>query len=443
MKKLFALMVLAAAVFTACEPDSPEVSNDNLKIKLTSKSIMSFGIDGGEGTITYDFEDLGEATRSKKKFPTPEAATAVDWITDITVHPTNLEITFNVATNDGNAREATIKVWSGNYNFMVMVRQEGVISADKTFTATHLGGTYYGKLQSRGYDYFMILSDKQPMSVGAVPYGATEYRIDLYAERGAQFDAKRRIPVGVYKLDPRRSGEPGSIDGYADCSYLYDYSSDNPNNIPFLDATVTVSEDSIIADITLMNNEVHRVEYYGDCVMEDYTEPTFADISPVSQYTSDIEFNVTGGELMPIYRGNWYDSDSDVWFVHMIEQRNGFSGVYLLFDFLVPRSNGGFDNKDGFVGEYSLLDPEAESWDYTFPAGCLRDDSLQLHAWYAYCTNGQVDMSLAAPIKTGSVKVEKDGDNYVVTVDGKDDNGNDIKGTFRGIVNSFDNQAMD
>lgn len=443
MKKIFALIALAAAVFTACEPNDPEVNNSNLKIKLTSESIVNFGTKGGEGVISYDFDTLSEATRSENNFPTPEAATAVEWITDITVHPTDMEVTFNVAANTDNAREATIKVWSGDYNFMVMVRQDGVVSADKTFTATHVGGTYYGKLQSRGYNYFMILSDMQPVGLGSIPYGATEYRIDLYAESGAQFEAERRIPVGTYKLDHRRSGEPGSIDGYADCSYMYDYSSDNPKNVPFLDATVTVTEDSIIADITLMNNEVHRVEYYGDCVMEDYTEPTYADISPVSQYSSTIEFDVTGGELMPIFRGNWYDSDSDVWFVHMIEQRNGFSGAYLLFDFLVPRSNGGFDNKDGFVGEYSLLDPEAESWDYTFPAGRLRDDSMQLHAWYAYCTNGQLDMSLAAPIKAGSVKVEKDGNDYVVTVDGKDDNGNDIKGTFRGVVNTYDNQAMD
>lgn len=208
-------------------------------------------------------------------------------------------------------------------------------------------------------------------------------------------------------------------------------------------ATLTVTEDSITADVTLMSGEIHRVEYYGDCIMEDYTEPTFADVYPVSQYTSTIEFDVTGGELMPIFRGNWYDSDSDVWFVHMIEQKNGFSGVYLLFDLLVPRSNGGFENKDGFLGEYSLLDPAAESWDYTFPAGKLRDDSMQLHAWYAQCISGQLDMSLAAPITAGSVKVEKDGDNYIVTVDGKDDNGNDIKGTFRGVVNTFDNQAND
>ena len=153
MKKLFSLIALAAAVFTACEPDNPEVSNDNLKIKLSSESIMSFGIDGGEGTITYDFEDMGDATRNKKKLPTPEAATAVEWITDITVHPTDLAVTFNVAANEGETREATIKVWSGNYSFMVMVRQDGNAIADQTFTANHLGGTYYGKLQSRGYNY--------------------------------------------------------------------------------------------------------------------------------------------------------------------------------------------------------------------------------------------------------------------------------------------------
>ena len=214
-------------------------------------------------------------------------------------------------------------------------------------------------------------------------------------------------------------------------------------NEAFKSGTLTVTENSIIADITLFNGETHHIEYHGDCIMEDYTEPTFADIHPVSQYTSDIEFDVTGGEFMPIYRGNWYDSQSDVWFVHMIEQRNGFNGVYLLFDLLVPRSNGGFENKDGFVGEYTLLDPNAESWDYTFPAGRLRDDSMQLHAWYAKCVSGQVDMSQAAPVTAGTIKVEKDGDGYILTVDGKDDNGNNIKGTFRGRANDYQNQAHD
>ncbi len=442
MKKLLTLMALAAVAFTACEPDSTETNNDNLKIKLTSESVMNFGLEGGEGTITYDFEDVSEDTRSKLKYPTPEAVTAVEWITDITVHPTDLEVTFNVAANTGSAREATIKVWYGDHSFMVMVKQEGTTSYDQTFTATHLGGTYYGKLQTRGHDYFIILSNMQPESIATVPYGACEYRFDIYSERGAAFETERRVPVGTYTLDHQRTGEPGTIDAYQDCSYMYD-NRELAKNEAFKSGTLTVTEDSIIADITLFNGEVHHVEYHGDCIMEDYTEPTFADISPVSQYTSDIEFDVTGGELMPIYRGNWYDSESDVWFVHMIEQRNGFNGVYLLFDLLVPRSNGGFENKDGFVGEYSLLDPKAESWDYTFPAGRLRDDSMQLHAWYAKCVSGQLDMSQAAPITAGSVKVEKDGDGYILTVDGKDDNGNNIRGTFRGKVNTYDNQAHD
>jgi len=73
----------------------------------------------------------------------------------------------------------------------------------------------------------------------------------------------------------------------------------------------------------------------------------------------------------------------------------------------------------------------------------LRDDSMQLHAWYAKCVSGQLDMSQAAPITAGSVKVEKAGDDYILTVDGKDDNGNNIRGTFRGKVNTYDNQAHD
>ena len=39
MRKLFALIALAAAVFTACEGDN-EVNYDNLKIKLSSDSVL-------------------------------------------------------------------------------------------------------------------------------------------------------------------------------------------------------------------------------------------------------------------------------------------------------------------------------------------------------------------------------------------------------------------
>jgi hypothetical protein len=59
-----------------------------------------------------------------------------------------------------------------------------------------------------------------------------------------------------------------------------------------------------------------------------------------------------------------------------------------------------------------------------------------------YCVNGQIDMSKAAPIMDGTIKVEKIDGNIVITVDGKDDAGNDIKGTFSGVVNELENQGV-
>jgi hypothetical protein len=141
------------------------------------------------------------------------------------------------------------------------------------------------------------------------------------------------------------------------------------------------------------------------------------------------------------YRGNWFGGDTDVWFMHMIENKVGFSGVYMIFNFIVPKSVGGFNNTEGYLGEYTLSDP-TKSLEYTFPAGRLRDDSQQLNAWYMYSVNGQIDMSQAAPIVDGTIKVEKiDGDTVVITVDGKDDAGNDVKGTFSGNVRELENQG--
>ena len=51
-------------------------------------------------------------------------------------------------------------------------------------------------------------------------------------------------------------------------------------------------------------------------------------------------------------------------------------------------------------------------------------------------------MSQAAPIMDGEIKVEKVDGDVVITVDGKDDAGNDIKGTFRGTVSELENQGI-
>lgn len=431
MRKLFLLFTLCAFAFAACEPATDEAPKG--KLTLTSSSVMNFEAIGGAGEITYAFVE--EETRAANV----EAVCVVDWISNLTV--TDNKVTFNVATNNDAERSATIKVECGNDSFQVMVMQAGATAADVNFTATHMGGTFYGKFlvsggQTEGFNYHIIMSDQRPLLPNAYN-GYTEYRFDIYAGETSEFNREVRIPVGTYTLDHQRTNRVGTIDAYKDCSY---HVSANQVISNYKTCTLVVSEDSIVADLTFFNGETHHVVYNGAPVMEDYSEMTYADVYPVSPFTSTHTFDVTGGYMYAYYRGDWFGTGDDVWFMHMIEEKTTFSGVYLIFNFIVPKSLGGFENREGYLGEYTLSDPTKEL-EWTFPAGRLRDDSQMLNAFYMECVNGQIDWTHTAPIVDGSIKVEKDGTEVVITVDGKDDAGNDIKGTFRGFVSELENQG--
>ena len=431
MRKLFLLFTLCAFAFAACEPATDEAPKG--KLTLTSSSVMNFEAIGGAGEITYAFVE--EETRAANV----EAVCVVDWISNLTV--TDNKVTFNVATNNDAERSATIKVECGNDSFQVMVMQAGATVVDVNFTATHMGGTYYGKFigdggQTEGFNYHIIMSDHQPYLHNAYN-GYTEYRFDIYAGECAEFNREVRIPVGTYTLDHQRTNRVGTIDAHKDCSY---HVSANLVISNYRTCTLVVTEDSIIADLTFFNGESHHVEFHCAPVMEDYSEMTYADVYPVSPFTSDHTFDVDGGYMYAYYRGDWFGTGDDVWFMHMIEDKTSFSGVYLIFNFIVPKSLGGFSNTEGFLGEYTLTDPTKEM-EWTFPAGRLRDDSQMLNAFYMECVGGQIDWTHTAPIVDGTIKVEKVDGEIVITVDGKDDASNKINGTFRGYVRELDNQG--
>ena len=51
-------------------------------------------------------------------------------------------------------------------------------------------------------------------------------------------------------------------------------------------------------------------------------------------------------------------------------------------------------------------------------------------------------MEEITPIKGGTIKVEgDDATNCTITIDGIDDNGNNIKGTFKGVISDRQNQS--
>ena len=436
MKRLFALIALVAVALTACETkkgetNTPAEVDNNLVIKLTSQSVMNFEAIGGDGEITYEFE----ATRAH----VAEAATAVAWIENLTSTEEG-KVTFRVAANEEKEeRSATIKVSYGQHSFMVMVKQAGSQKADVNFTATHLNGTYWGKYPgiSKGFNYLIILSDQQSIHYLTKASGSTEYRFNIYSNVSSAFNTTHRVPVGTYKMDHQSTGNPGTIDGHKDESY---YLSAADTDTPYADATMVVTEDSIIVDVTFFSGETHHVEYHGSTTYEPYIEGTFADVYPVSQYTSDITFDVKGGRMNFYYRGDHYGTGCDVWMLELIQQVNPYNGVYMILDLLIPKGMGGTDNFDSIVGDYKFHDANTTSYEYTIPVGRLRDDCLQMHAWYLWCVQSQVDMSQAAPMTSGTVKVSQNGiQDYTFEIDSTDDNGNRIIGTFQGtILNAYD-----
>jgi len=108
-------------VFAACEPDTPEQNVEKKAVLvLTSEATMEFAADGGQGVITYTAK-MEEVTRTSP-VPEPEVKATCEaaWVENLTVAE---NITFDVAVNEGEARETKIVVTYSDKNFEVAVKQ--------------------------------------------------------------------------------------------------------------------------------------------------------------------------------------------------------------------------------------------------------------------------------------------------------------------------------
>lgn len=445
MKKLFALVALCAFAFSACEnkgdeqSKQTEPSNANLVLKITNPSsgILEFPSAGGVGEINFTLTE--EETRSAAPAEVT-ATTDAEWISDITVGKD--KITFTVAQNEDVEREDYITIKYKSQIKFVSIEQAGYERPDVSFKATHLNGTYWGKFPTtKGFNYLVILGDKSCPHYLTKEAGSAEYRFNIYSDVSSAFNKIHRVPVGTYKMDHSSSGDPGTIDGDKDQSY---YLSSNDTDSPFADATMVVTENSIVVDVTFFNGQKHHVEYKGSLIYEGYTEGTFADIYPVSAYTKDITFDVTGGHVDAYFRGDHYGTGYNVWFMQLVEQQQPhYEGIYIVLDLIVPKSEGGVNDLDIINGVYPIFKQKPENCEYTIPNGLLRDDCLQMHAWYLTCIEGNLDMSTAAPLTSGSVKVTKDGTNFLFEIDSEDDRGNKLTGTFQGSLSSWLDQSCE
>ena len=446
MKKLFTLFALCTLIFSACESQqtTPTPTATKLQVIDPANSILEVLAEGGNYEIKYQLVEGEVANETRSAAPLKVSATSeAKWISNITI--TNSSVKFTVAANNGGAREDYMQISYGDQFAIIMIQQLGYEAPDVVFKATHLNGTYWGKYPTtKGFNYLVILGDMSCPHYLTKEEGATEYRFNIYSDVSSAFNSKHRIPVGTYRIDHSSSGRPGTIDGHKDQSY---YFSAEDTDVPYVDAVMVVTENSIVVDVEFYNGEKHRVEYNGNLYYEGYTETeNFGSNYPVwSEYTSDIAFDVTGGFVDVYYRGDYYGTGCDTWFISLIEEKvNGhYNGTYLLLDLIIPRSTGGVDNIESIEGEYSIFYEKPDNYEYTAPGGRFRDDNMQWHAWYMICKEGQGDISTAAPFRSGTIKVTVDRPNLTFEFDGVDDAGNKIIGTFTGSVNYWIDQSYE
>lgn len=117
MKKFAALAVVVMA-FVACQPDTPETPKE-YALEVTSETTMEFPAEGGEGLIEWT---LNEVTRNNlHPAPAPTLQCEAEWII---LYAEDMGA-FAVAANEGEAREAIIKVAYAEQVIEVKVKQAG------------------------------------------------------------------------------------------------------------------------------------------------------------------------------------------------------------------------------------------------------------------------------------------------------------------------------
>ena len=158
MKKFFYLLLALPLAFAACEetpePEpTPTPTPESPELYLVSNGVQYFEAEGGAGEIEYTL---------KNAEGTPQATCNAKWITNITVVAENSMVTFNVAANEGEEREATLTLSYETITIDVTIKQEAAEApTGVVFEATVFGGEYYGDYYAENAgNYYIWLADK-------------------------------------------------------------------------------------------------------------------------------------------------------------------------------------------------------------------------------------------------------------------------------------------
>ena len=266
---LFMLMALPLA-FVACEtPNEPvdEVKNPTVAITV------------GEATETSIAFTITSTDAEEVKYLVVESAEGTPTATEVLTNGTAAEANAEAGCYVAELKAATeYTIVAAAKNTKAVVKAEAKMTTkgsgeepepptpgdefDVTFTAQEAHIEYYGDQYSAAYNYYVILSDVgMNLTETSMSYkeNGVYYLLDLYAADAAE-NNNYTVPNGTYKA--ATSSAAGTF-GLGDYGAGLNIVEGVPTYYIYADGEVVVSDDKIVATITMEDGAKHQITYEG------------------------------------------------------------------------------------------------------------------------------------------------------------------------------------
>ena len=263
MKKLFYLLLALPLAFAACNETPETPVQKEYAFEVTSEKVMEFGVEGGKGLIEWT---INEVTRfSPVPEPVPTFVTEAEWIA---LDAENLGA-FTVAANEGEPREAVIRIEFLEQVEEVTVKQEGFIR----FEAAIFECDFEEGSGDSPANFFVVLSDNGLKEDGSVKANSTYYCLDIYAHNYDDMsDGFVTIPAGEYTFDKMNTFAARTF------TQMYSYyikSGATENDVDdqyYSEASLVVSSEGITLT-AIIDGQEHVVTYTGSLEIPVEVEP--------------------------------------------------------------------------------------------------------------------------------------------------------------------------
>ena len=304
---------------------------------------------------------------------------------------------------------------------------------DVDLVLSETSGIYYGNKYCTSedvYNYGLVISNKANVydivtgDIMAIWPNSQYFFLDLYSATPSQnYSISFKIPNGVYNFDVNNSTDAGTVG--AEYSYLVlvgeDTESEDGAEVVFFESgVVTVSDNLIDAVLITADGKQYHIQCGDDDV--DNTNAFGAAALPgeFSTLTDNVSIPFAEPMVFAEHYGDYYVIGKDNWVLYLYDLAAGHT---VMLELLAPVSNGA----ELPLGTYAVSNDITKSR-VTLP-GYVDAFGEMYFSWYAQMNFETEEALAAAPVKTGTVTISKEGEEYSVAFDLKDDLGNAITGT--------------